>query len=319
MKLYFAPLEGITGYLYRNAHHDHFSGVDKYFTPFLSPNQNRALNPKEIKDVLPENNKEIPLVPQILTNRGEFFLRAARELEEKYGYEEVNLNLGCPSATVTSKKKGAGQLDDLFALSAFLDDIFRAAPMPVSIKTRLGVHDPAEFSELLSIFCQYPIAELIIHPRVRDEFYQGQPHLDAFAEAVLQCPFPVCYNGNIFTPDDAKRFIFPDIHAIMLGRGALVNPGLFRELRGQPRLSKEELQTFHERLYTDYRAAFSGERPVLCRMKELWSYLGQLFIGAERFQKSLRKANSLAAYEHTVSTIFQSLPIVQTPDYPTAF
>lgn len=119
MKLYFAPLEGITGYLYRNAHYDHFSGVDKYFTPFLSPNQNRALNPKEIRDVLPENNREIPLVPQILTNRGEFFLRAARELEEKYGYKEVNLNLGCPSRTVTAKGKGAGFLAEREALDCF--------------------------------------------------------------------------------------------------------------------------------------------------------------------------------------------------------
>ncbi len=318
MIFYFAPLEGLSDSIFRRAHAEHFGGVDKYFIPFLTPNQNHCFSGREKRDISPVQNAGLPVVPQLLTNCAAHFLWAAAELHTM-GYQEINLNLGCPSATVTAKKKGAGQLDDLFALSAFLDDIFRSAPMPVSIKTRLGVHDPAEFSELLSIFCQYPIAELIIHPRVRDEFYQGQPHLDAFAEAVLQCPFPVCYNGNIFTPDDAKRFIFPDIHAIMLGRGALVNPGLFRELRGQPRLSKEELQTFHERLYTDYRAAFSGERPVLCRMKELWSYLGQLFIGAERFQKSLRKANSLAAYEHTVSTIFQSLPIVQTPDYPTAF
>ena len=113
MEFYFAPMEGITGYIYRNAHQKFFPGMDKYFTPFLSPNENRALNPKEKKDILREHNIDLYVTPQILTNRADFFLRAARELKEEYGYEEVNLNLGCPSGTVVSKGKGAGFLGDL--------------------------------------------------------------------------------------------------------------------------------------------------------------------------------------------------------------
>ena len=81
MKLYFAPLEGITGYVYRNAFHSVYGGIDKYFIPFISPNQNRALSPKEVRDVLPEHNRDMYAVPQILTNHAEYFLRVAKELE----------------------------------------------------------------------------------------------------------------------------------------------------------------------------------------------------------------------------------------------
>ena len=142
MKIYFAPLEGITGYIYRNAFCDIFSGVDKYFTPFLAPNQNRPLGPKEIRDIMPENNKRMHVVPQILTNRPELFLQAARELEERYGYEEVNLNLGCPSRTVASKGKGAGFLAEPEALNVFFQEVFGKIKIKVSVKTRTGVDTP---------------------------------------------------------------------------------------------------------------------------------------------------------------------------------
>lgn len=105
----FAPMEGITGYVYRSAHHALFPHVDRYFTPFLQPNQNHRFASRERNDVLPEHNKGITLIPQILTNRAEDFIWMAGELEA-LGYDEVNLNLGCPSGTVVTKYKGAGFL-----------------------------------------------------------------------------------------------------------------------------------------------------------------------------------------------------------------
>ena len=174
MEFYFAPMEGITGYIYRNAHHRFFPGTDKYFTPFLSPNQNRALNPKEVRDVLPENNEGIYIVPQILTNQADFFLRAAKELKECYGYEEVNLNLGCPSGTVVSKGKGAGFLADPGGLDAFFDQVYAKADVKVSVKTRIGLSSPEEFYGILDIFNRYPLHELIIHPRVRSEEHTSE-------------------------------------------------------------------------------------------------------------------------------------------------
>ena len=233
MEIYFAPMEGITGYIYRNAFHDYFTGVDKYFTPFLSPNQNRALNPKEIRDVLPENNKGMQVVPQILTNRADYFLRAAEELKEKYGYGEVNLNLGCPSRTVVSKGKGAGFLAKPEELDSFFREVFHNIKGQMSVKARIGVDDSKQFRHLMDIFNQYPLCELIIHPRIQKDYYGNSPDWEVFGEAVHVSSIPLCYNGDIFTLEDYRRMkaAFPEVNRIMLGRGLLMNPMLAEEIK----------------------------------------------------------------------------------------
>ena len=233
MEIYFAPMEGITGYIYRNAFHDYFTGVDKYFTPFLSPNQNRALNPKEIRDVLPENNQGMHVVPQILTNRADYFLRAAEELKEKYGYGEVNLNLGCPSRTVVSKGKGAGFLAKPEELDSFFREVFHNIKGQMSVKARIGVDDSKQFRHLMDIFNQYPLCELIIHPRIQKDYYGNSPDWEVFGEAVHVSSIPLCYNGDIFTLEDYRRMkaAFPEVNRIMLGRGLLMNPMLAEEIK----------------------------------------------------------------------------------------
>lgn len=226
-------MEGITGYIYRNAFHDYFTGVDKYFTPFLSPNQNRALNPKEIRDVLPENNQGMHVVPQILTNRADYFLRAAEELKEKYGYGEVNLNLGCPSRTVVSKGKGAGFLAKPEELDSFFREVFHNIKGQMSVKARIGVDDSKQFRHLMDIFNQYPLCELIIHPRIQKDYYGNSPDWEVFGEAVHVSSIPLCYNGDIFTLEDYRRMkaAFPEVNRIMLGRGLLMNPMLAEEIK----------------------------------------------------------------------------------------
>ena len=233
MEIYFAPMEGITGYIYRNAFHDYFTGVDKYFTPFLSPNQNRALNPKEIRDVLPENNQGMHVVPQILTNRADYFLRAAEELKEKYGYREVNLNLGCPSRTVVSKGKGAGFLAKPEELDSFFREVFHNIKGKMSVKARIGVDDSKQFRHLMDIFNQYPLCELIIHPRIQKDYYGNSPDWEVFGEAVHVSSIPLCYNGDIFTLEDYRRMkaAFPEVNRIMLGRGLLMNPMLAETIK----------------------------------------------------------------------------------------
>ena len=172
---YFAPLEGITDYIYRNTYHRLFEPMDAYFIPFLTPDKNGKLSRRQRRDVLPENNEGLYVIPQILTNKEEEFLNGARQLEE-LGYREVNLNLGCPSRCVVSKGRGAGFLGDVEKLKRFLDTIFSGTGMRISIKTRIGVEDPEEFGPLLEVFDRYPISELIIHPRTAKEFYTGTVH-----------------------------------------------------------------------------------------------------------------------------------------------
>lgn len=314
MRVYFAPLEGITGYVYRNAFHSFYTGIDKYFIPFLSPNQNRALSPKEIRDVLPEHNRGMYAVPQILTNRAEYFLRAAKELKEEYGYQEVNLNLGCPSRTVVSKGKGAGFLENTKELDAFFGEVFEKAEIRVSVKTRVGMDSPEEFASLLEVFNKYPLHELIVHPRLQKDYYRNTPNWNAFADAVQKSRNPLCYNGDIFTLEDYKKLKteFPETDRIMLGRGLLMNPELAEiikadescgtEAAGRP--DRNRLKAFHDRLYRDYAQVMSGDKNVLFKMKEFWSYAEKLFPGEEKILKKIKKASRLCDYEQAVRALF---------------
>lgn len=306
MKFYFAPMEGITGYVFRNAHHACFPSVDRYYTPFISPNQNRPMSPKEKRDVLPENNRNIPLIPQILTNNATQFLQAAKVLADM-GYEEVNLNLGCPSATVVTKGKGAGFLGEKEKLRAFLDEVYEYTPIPVSLKTRLGMRDPMEIVELLELFRQYPVKEWILHARIREDYYKYEPRLDAFEVSAKESPFPLCYNGDIFSVADYESICqrFPQVTSVMLGRGLMANPALIRQIKGGNPCTEEEFHSFHNRISHGYEEIMSGDRNVLFKMKELWAYWESLFIGEEKRIKKIKKANSLAEYHAAVSILLE--------------
>ncbi len=204
MKYYLAPMEGITGFVFRNAYHDYFAPMDKYFAPFVSPNQNICFTPREYRDICPENNRIPNVVPQILTNKAEDFIKTSQELA-KMGYGEVNLNLGCPSGTVTAKRKGAGFLMETGRLREFFDRIFERPSVRISVKTRLGMYSPDEFAQLLEIFNEYPLEELIIHPRAGKEFYEGIPHRDVYFDAVGKSKNPLCYNGDLYRAEDVVR------------------------------------------------------------------------------------------------------------------
>lgn len=314
MNYYFAPMEGITGYLYRSVHHEIFPGMDKYFTPFLSPGQKKSMTSREINDILPEHNEGYKLIPQILTNHAEDFIKTAKDLRE-YGYEEINLNLGCPSGTVTAKKKGAGFLEFTGELNRFLEEIFNGLDMKISIKTRLGKEDPDEFYELLKIYNQYPLEELIIHPRVQTDYYKNTPNLEMFAEAVKESRSSLCYNGDLFTESKCERFYerFPEIDTVMLGRGLLVNPGLVQQMQGKETLTKDTLKAFHDALCSRYAEFMSGDKNVLFKMKEVWFYMGNLFPDNKKHMKKIKKSQKLEEYTEIVEDMFRvcSLEIPQ--------
>lgn len=312
MQYYLAPLEGITGYIFRNAFQDYFGGADACFSPFISPNMNLEIIPKEKKDVLPANNRKVNLIPQILTNNTEYFISTAKQLEQM-GYTSVNLNLGCPSKTVIGKKKGSGMLADLDFLDEFLEGIFDGSPLPISIKTRIGKTDAEDFPDIMDIYNQYPVTELTIHPRVQADFYRNRPDLDAFAVGFEKSRCPVCYNGDICTVEDERsiRERFPTLDRVMIGRGILANPGLFLELRGEERLQKETLLAFVDRVCDDYSEIMSGEVPVLFKMKEIWVFLHTLFTNSEKYAKKIKKANSLRQYHEVKERLFAEQEIVR--------
>ena len=334
IKFYFAPMEGVTGYTLRNTHHACYPGTDAYFTPFIAPNQHHAVNPKEHRDVVQTNNAGVPLVPQVLTNKPELFLWAARELKEKYGYAEVNLNMGCPSKTVVSKHKGSGFLEDTEKLHRFFDEVFtevekassQSAPGDVgnkypkiSVKTRLGLDLPEEFADILQAYNQYPLHELIIHPRVQKEFYKGVPHLDAFADAVRESKHSLCYNGDVWTLEDYKRLrlMFPTVKKFMIGRPLMANPELVQECQAYEACmtegkewngyqnSMETLKKFHGRLLQGYLVQMNGDgNNVLFKMKELWGFMGRQFPEQEKLIKKMVKANKMEEFEGLTEQLF---------------
>ena len=306
----FAPLDGITKAVFRQVWHRRFGGADRYFMPFFSPTDQHIVTDRDRKELVPENNGGLPLVPQVMTRKADDFLWAA-ELLGDMGYTEVNLNLGCPSGTVTAKGKGSGFLAKPEELDRFFDQVFSRAALPVSVKTRLGILDPEEFWPLLEIYNRYPIACLTIHPRVQKQFYKGTVHLDVFEKALAASKNPVCYNGDLRTVEDLRAFQdrFPAAEAVMVGRGAVADPALPRKWRGGPAATRQELQDFAAELYQSYQAFYGQVNPAAQRMKEVWFYLIHLFEGGGRIDKKLRRSRGAWEYERLEAEIFQTLPL----------
>lgn len=315
MKLYLAPMEGITDHIFRGVHRRHFSGVDKYYTPFFSPTSDGRFPPRDRRDFDREVNRGMYVAPQLLTKRPEDFLWAARALAE-LGFEEINLNLGCPSGTVTAKGKGSGLLSDLEGLERLLDGIFANPPAPISVKTRLGRKAPEEFPGLMALYTRYPIHELAVHCRVGEDFYRKPARPGAFGLALEQRRFPVCYNGDLFTVADVAALLerYPDTPAVMIGRGAVADPAIFRRLKGGEGASREELRDYAEDLFESYSAGFGSPRAALGRMKEIWTYLVCLFEETEGHMKRLRKTTDPAEYRGIVHRILGECPLrIQGP------
>lgn len=323
MYIYMAPLEGITGYVYRNAFHKYFGGVDKYFTPFIAPAKGRPLRHRELTDVLPENNQGLSVVPQILTNQTEDYVKTAKFLKG-LGYEEVNINLGCPSGTVVSKGKGAGLLYDTQKLDHFLYGVFEADIMKVSVKTRIGRDFPEEFPDIMEIFQKYPLSELIIHPRIRTDFYKNKPNLEMFDLAVTGYRNKgeldkLCYNGDIFSlaDYDCIQTRYPQLKQVMLGRGLVGNPFLVQEIKNGQSCEREKteadtgcydlqkLLAFHDEVLTEYLALDLGAKNVLFKMKELWVYLGTMFPEDKRQIKKIQKTSDIDTYKLAVRQLLE--------------
>lgn len=303
MDIRFAPLEGLTDTVYRRTHHAHFGGVSKYYIPFVSPTQHHVFTPKEMRAIGPAYNAGIPTVPQIIAKDAAHFLWAAGEMAGM-GYEEVNLNIGCPSGTVTAKGKGSGLLRDLYALDALLNEVCSKSPIAVSVKTRIGYESPEEWPEILDVLAEYPIKEIIIHPRTRSGFYKvGTLHLDAFRMAAER-GLPLIYNGDLFSGADAAALQaeFPGM-PMMMGRGMVCNPALAQELCGKSPLTKDAFRAFHDALWDAYRQ----DRPLdqaHSRMRELMIYMSCAFAEAEKAAKNVRKS-SPQTYDEAIDRLFE--------------
>jgi len=306
MNLSFAPLEGITSCIYRNTHAEFFGGCDRYYTPFVSPSDNEKIGRKGFRDIIPENNTAVRPIVQVLTNNALSFLKFSEKAKE-YGYGEININLGCPSGTVTGKKRGSGLLREKELLKSFLDEIFEKCSLEISIKTRIGFYSPDEFDELLEIYNKYPVKLLIVHPRCREDFYKGEPHYSAFDKAYSDSKAPLCYNGNIFTLSDYKRIAekYPSLESVMLGRGAVANPAIFREIKGGKRITTDEMLEFSEILVKRYNDTLSSDTFTMHKLKEIWLLMMLNFPKEEKILKVVRRTTKLTELMRAIHSLPQ--------------
>jgi len=295
MNLYFAPLEGITTYTYRNTHSAFFGGCDAYYAPFITPSDNEKNSRKNMRDILPENNKNISLKIQALVCRSDSFARFAQDVK-KLGYSSININLGCPSGTVVKKKRGSGFLRYPDELRLFLEEIFAQTDLKISLKTRIGYHSSDEFDCLLDIYNQFKLSLLVIHPRVREAFYKGEPEMDVYARAYRNSENKLCYNGNIFSASDYHEVVsrFPNTDSVMIGRGAIANPAIFREIKGGKRLTTDELVGFTNVLAENYNSILKSDVYTMYKLKEIWMYAMLNYPEEKKVMKMIKKSTRLS-------------------------
>ncbi|MDO4488023.1 MAG: tRNA-dihydrouridine synthase family protein [Eubacteriales bacterium] len=328
MEICFAPLEGIGNYIFRNTFLRHYQGVDAFYTPFIELNSKGDMKKRNIKDILPENNVGIRVIPQVITRRVDELVPAALKLRD-YGYDEVNINMGCPVATETSKGKGSGMLKDKDSLKSFLDEAFSRSPLPLSVKCRIGWESTEEASGLIEIFNDYPLKSLIIHPRLRAEFYNGSIHEDILHMMYTKSRNPVIINPSIKSECETDFYFskYPDAVSLMIGRGIVANPELALRVRsridalsraaeatGQNSKETDEAETlkisdikrffeFHDDLLSEYRVVMSGDVPVMHKLKELWFYWKDTLPVDERLLKRIKKSDSIDEYLSVLSVI----------------
>ena len=302
----FAPMESLGSVVFRRAHARLFSGVDRYFIAFVTPTREPHFTERQLREIAPEANVGFVAVPQLLTRRAEDFIWAAHALAD-LGYREVNFNLGCPAGTVTAKGKGAGFLRSPDELERFFAAVFeKPLPIAVSLKTRLGWSDVSEFERLPDVFNHFPFASVTVHARLKTDLYRGHARLDAFEDAVGLLVHPVIYNGDIVTDNDYESVIgrFPTLAGVMVGRGLIADPALFRKLRGGKSATAEEINQFTQELFEGYCRAWNNRKNALMRMKEYWFLLANLFAGdSKACFKAICRAKNESDYTSAVRSL----------------
>ena len=307
--LYLAPLQGLTNYIFRNAFAECFSGFDLAVAPFISTTRGRKIRQSYFRDILPENNNGLPVIPQLMSNTEDDFIYFAEHLYD-LGYETVNWNLGCPYAMVAKKKRGSGMLPYPDRIDRFLAEVVPRIPGRLSIKCRLGRYQDDEILKLIPVFNQYPLKELIIHPRTGIQMYDGAVNLDRFEECLSLTGHFLVYNGDIRCPEDYRRLSdrFGKVDAWMIGRGALVNPflpALLLTEKSHIPDKQEKMKRFHDILLDGYHNYMSGPSHILDKMKGHWYYLSQAFQDQERIFKKIKKVNALEKFESIVAAVFE--------------
>ena len=311
IKLSLGPFQGITDAPFRNVFKKHFGGIDKFYTPFFTGIQKDHAKNMQVEEIDPRFNDVETLTPQILSTDAEEILRFATQCKA-LGYKETNLNMGCPFPRVANKKRGSGLLPYPEKIDAMLGRVFEQIEVGFSVKCRLGYVHPEEIYPVIEVFNEYPLSELIIHPRIGKQLYKGEADVQRFAELIPLIKAPLVYNGDIVSVESFNRVheqVKP-VNEFMLGRGLLANPFLAEEIKGQTTRDVNRLHAYVIDLYEDRLRHAGGSPKVLGRMKELWSYLMYSFDEPQDIWRKIKKINALKEYEEAVETVFHEHTLI---------
>lgn len=308
-RIYLAPFQGITTHVFREIYTRHFSGVDKLFTAFFSNVDQVKGSRNKVAELEQTHHNRIPVVPQILSKDAQEIILFGQYCHEK-GFEEINWNLGCPFPRVANKKRGSGMLPYPEMVRQILDEAVPKLPLELSIKCRLGYQSPEEILELMPVFNNFPLSELIIHARIGKQLYKGEADMPAFEKAVSQSKLPIAYNGDIFSVDDFQEMSerFSELDRWMIGRGLLADPFLPSDIKGDPQPENKKLiiRKYVDDVYVGYRHKMNDRLQTINVMKEFWSYLSQSFDHPVKAFSRIKKCTSFDAYEDSVNEIFES-------------
>ena len=310
LKIYFAPLQESTDFVFRNAHSKYFGGVDKYFAPYIVRQNDGSIKKSHLRDIQAENNIGYPLIPQILAGNANDFVFLAKVLQDN-GYGEINWNLGCPYPMVTNKGLGAGLLPHPDKIRSILEESLPQISAKISVKLRTGLTSHDDIICVAAVLKEFPLSEIILHPRFAKQLYKDSPNLEIFGNMVEILGQNLIYNGDIVTVDDFDRLknLFGKTTTWMIGRGILKNPFFPSVLKDLPNPDKAQkakiLRNFHDEIILGYSKLLSGNSHLLMRMEKFWSYFSFAFPDQHKTFKRIKKAANIAKYEIAVNENFQ--------------
>lgn len=311
-RLYFAPIQESTDYVYRSAFANIFGSVDKYFAPYIVRQNDGTIKRAHLRDIEPENNPGYRLIPQIMAGNTEDFLCLAKVLCDK-GYDEINWNLGCPYPMVTNKGMGAGLLPSPEKIERILSESLPALSCRISVKLRTGLLSPDEIFDIIPVLNEFPLKEVILHPRIAKQLYRGSADREIFIQVINLSKHLLVYNGDIFTQDDfiQSNDLFTTTTSWMAGRGILMDPFLPSKIKQLPQPDRKGkaklLNQFHEQIFLSYSKILSGNSHLLMRMMKFWSYFCYSFPEPAKAFKRIKKAGTPAKYETALRENFQRL------------
>ncbi len=306
-----SPLQGFTDFRFRNAFHKHFGGIDTFYSPYIKLNGKLVVKGSYERDILPENNTTLEVIPQIITNDAEEFLFVAKYVQQ-FGYKELNWNLGCPYPMVAKCGMGSGLISNTSQIEYILKRVHNETNIVVSMKMRMGYDNPTEILEVFPILDQYPIKNIAIHARIGKQLYKGGVDLDSFQKCLDHTKHKIYYNGDITSVTKFKELQerFPSIDHWMIGRGLIADPFLPSMIKNNtteyPKNRFEIFEAFHDEIYREYDAYLQGPTPIRMKMLGFWEYFSESFSDPQKTYKKIKKAGNAKNYEKIVTEIFKN-------------